>query len=122
MLSILTKAQTPGCLYGNELYTTLAPGGKYGNNSSYGAKITPSADQCFYTTNPSPNACTICVYGVNPAGNCRSGLAPVAYSGLEASYALVSCPIDDYIPFLTILISGMGFFYLRKRMTGFCHA
>ncbi|RYF21035.1 MAG: hypothetical protein EOO42_11340 [Flavobacteriales bacterium] len=112
---IEANAQTPGCLYANELYTTVTPGGKYGSSFSYGTKVTPATDACFYTASPSPSPCIICVYGVNPGGNCRSGLAPTAYNGFAASYVLVACPLDTYVPILIIMISVWVFFSRRQQ-------
>jgi len=110
------SGQITGCLNGNDLYTLKMPGGKYGDNASSGPKVTAAADQCFYTSNPSPTPCIICVYGINPAGNCRTGLVPVAYTGFEASYVVINCTLDAYISILFLIISGAGFLHIRNRM------
>ncbi|RZK57324.1 MAG: hypothetical protein EOO91_10350 [Pedobacter sp.] len=100
---IIAKAQTPGCLYGNVLYTTVNV--RYDGSPS-GAKVVLGANECFSTSDPAPTTCEICLGGVNGPGNCRVGGSVL---GSKAIYVIVACPLDGYMP---LFIFGVGIFGL----------
>lgn len=60
--------------------------------------------RCYIRTTDQ-NECLGCPY-VNPY---------YYQSGIIYNYTVVRCPIDDYVPILLLLASGLGFYFLRGR-------
>ncbi|RZK53630.1 MAG: hypothetical protein EOO87_12440 [Pedobacter sp.] len=63
------------------------------------------------------------VYCLRPLGgssscyitNTTAGYESMSAYGTLVSYGPLPCPIDDYIPYMILGVSGFGFFYLRRN-------
>jgi hypothetical protein len=86
----VTKGQTQGCYLSGVLY-----------NSS-GAVI-PTA--CGWVTPKVVNS--------NWSGSLQSQCS--SYGGVAGGYVGLGCPLDDYIPFIIVLIGAVGFIYIRNN-------
>lgn len=103
----------------------------YGSSSSEIIYFTPIGTMSGYTNyggSPTynnigfPNACPR--YNYNTAldaggrccvlGNCSNT------TRTRVNFTPIPCPIDDYIPFIILAISSLGFFYLRRN-NGLAH-
>lgn len=92
------QVQYTGCLYNGNIHQTR-------NGNSGGV---PN-----YNTNPNiTSASAFCV--VNTGSNCRVN-KKANQTGVEVTYYLLQCPLDDYVP-LIILFAGVFTFYTIRRI------
>lgn len=104
--NVFAQSSGSGCYVAsqNEIYTGIGVGGLYVLSSS---RITAC---------PAGSTSAMSIYSVTGPdyGPCRVALGP---SGIVRDYTVitVTCPLDNYLPFLFLAAGGFGFFFLRKK-------
>jgi hypothetical protein len=106
-LTTFSQGSETGCLLlNNRVYTNKGLLGTYFNNASTGL----STNYCSWTPTTGPT-CYVCNGGLNILGACLSGTT----SGVEGTFTMVACPLDDYLPILTLLAAGTGAYYIYRK-------
>lgn len=84
------------------------PSGPVGTvpNYRYASGSDRVLESSVFCTDNSTNDCWI---GGNGSGSIATG------PGTLITFTYVQCPIDDYIPLLVTLISGIGLFYIKRK-------
>lgn len=112
-LTTTLKAAT-GCVISgqNVAYTTYT--GTTAGYRVYSRSTSVTADVnafCYYDTGVS-----CAVTSPTNCASCTLYMGNYYQLGTEYYYSSsVSCPIDDYVPHLSIVMIGVSFFYLRKK-------
>jgi hypothetical protein len=117
LLLIISKASNAevGCAVVDEQWSLV-----YTKNTGGNTYTLP--DVSYLLTTPIPSK--LCDFHkgssiINPIkGSCTYFINSTMYDGYLVSY-ISWCPIDDYIPYILIVISGLGFIYIRKRNLAF---
>ncbi|RYF22994.1 MAG: hypothetical protein EOO42_07910 [Flavobacteriales bacterium] len=110
-LPAFTQGNATGCLLPNgRVYTSKGLLGTYFNSASTGL----STNYCSWAPVSGPT-CHVCNGGLNVFGVCLSG----TISGVEGTFTMVACPLDDYLPILTLIATSTGAYYIvRKKICG----
>ncbi|TCC92240.1 hypothetical protein EZ428_10970 [Pedobacter frigiditerrae] len=108
-LTAFSQGSATGCLLPNNIvYTSKGILGTYYNNVFTGL----STNYCSWTPVTGPT-CLVCNGGLNVFGVCLSGTT----SGVEGTFTMVACPLDDYAGVFALIAAGTGACYLyRKKM------
>jgi len=100
-INCYSQQTATGCLLpDNRVYTDKGNLGLYNNSPSQGL----DADYCEWSQNTGAN-CFVCNGYLNHGGVCLSG----GSFGIENTFSMVACPIDDYAPLLCIIITALVF-------------
>lgn len=94
-----------------------------GNSTTYfrGGAYYVSAAECsqgisptksYYSVTSTSNANCYAFY--DGSGSVTSS-SNYYYSGKKRVFNVLNCPIDDYIPLLITIISGLGIFYIKRK-------
>ncbi|WP_316765166.1 hypothetical protein [Pedobacter frigiditerrae] len=103
-------AQT--CLLGNRVYTSsvLLSIGSVAYKSSPALDVDGSINCGWTATSLTGNPCKVC--------SSLLGLICLSYmpgTGQEGIFTMVACPLDDYLPILTLLTVGTGAYYIARK-------
>ncbi|GEM_PF-1386991 len=95
-----------GCLYGGQVYRDQLFTGSWQNSIS---------SSCPSNASNSTNYAKI-INEIKPKQSCR--LSWSLDYGVLVEYDIAKCPIDDYIPQMLLGVSGFGFLFIRRRLSG----
>lgn len=100
------RSSAQGCRYGGAIYISSPSGWYQWTNpvsETCGAGATTSTQYARYISNvPGPNTCYIGFWGLGGTGTL-------------VNYALLNCPIDDYLWVLILPLAAFAIYMLRKR-------
>ncbi|WP_316782875.1 hypothetical protein [Pedobacter frigiditerrae] len=108
--STFSQGSATGCLLpDNRVYTPTGLLGGYSSNVSTGL----SSNYCSWTpTSGSP--CQVCIGFLSGlTGLCLSG--NYMTGGISGTFTMVACPLDDYLPILTLIAAGTGAYYIARK-------
>ena len=71
-------------------------------------------ENCPTGSTTSSQYANVASYTTLPATACSIGFLGLV-SGKLVNYDILYCPIDDYIPLLITVISGLGLFYIKRK-------
>lgn len=117
LIGLGSKADT-GCQIGSTLHRGSESFNWIGSQVSFSGTSTVKTSTCAANDNTSMYATNI----VREQGwflgyydiVCRINNAN-SYPGYYVSYAMVRCPIDDYIPHMLLSVSAFGFLFIRRH-------
>ncbi|MBL4674821.1 MAG: hypothetical protein JKY70_01220 [Mucilaginibacter sp.] len=107
VISIYFKANAQqGCLLSGTLYTAKTSG------NWFGAPIYSSSPS-LATTCPNGSTIQIAKLGTGPNTDCVVFFLFIPFTGSEKTYTNFTCPIDDYLPLLFVIVTLIGFYTLK---------
>jgi hypothetical protein len=102
-----SQAQKKGCLLpNNRLYSDKGDAGVYSNSPSQGLSL----DYCSWTPS-SGVTCEVCNGMLNVMGFCLSSTT----EGIENTFTMVICPIDNSVYFLILIIGSIGGYHISRK-------
>jgi len=106
-LTAFSQGSETGCLLpNNRVYTNKGILGTYFSSPSTGL----STDYCSWSPNSGP-ICYVCNGTLNIFGVCLTATT----QGVEGTFTMVACSLDDYVNIFALLIASTGAYYITRK-------
>ncbi len=94
-----------GCYYGSSGYIYYTSDGTYLGKKNFAYQYGPGGSRVH-------NSAVYCITYSSTV--CRIDKAN-GVDGTLVTFSYLGCPIDDYIPYMLLVVGGIGFSFLRKK-------